>query len=74
MSGWDTNYYVAEALYPHLHNETVPAPAVKNLIDKGRLGMKSQRGFWEWNEESIAKEKARIERALQAGFQILRSD
>ena len=74
MSGWDTNYYVAEALYPHLYNETIPAPAVKNLIDQGRLGMKSKRGFWEWNDESIAKEKARIERALQAGFQILRSD
>ena len=74
MSGWDTNYYVAEALYPHLHNETVPAPAVKNLIDNGQLGMKSKRGFWEWNDESIAREKSRIERALQAGFQILRSD
>jgi 3-hydroxybutyryl-CoA dehydrogenase len=74
MSGWDTNYYVAQALYPHLHNETVPAPAVKSLIDKGRLGMKVKRGFWEWNDESIAREKARIERALQAGFEILRSD
>jgi 3-hydroxybutyryl-CoA dehydrogenase len=74
MSGWDTNYYVAQALYPHLHNETVPAPVVKKLVDQGRLGMKTRRGFWDWNDESMAKEKARIERALQAGFQILRSD
>ena len=74
MSGWDTNYYVAQALYPHLHNETAPAPVIKELIDKGQLGMKTRRGFWEWSDESMAKEKARIERALQAGFQILRSD
>ena len=74
MSGWDTNYTVAEALYPHLYNESAPAPVVKQLIDAGRLGMKTRRGFWEWNDDSMAKEKARIERALQAGFQILRSD
>jgi len=74
MSGWDTNYVVAEALYPHLYNETVPASVVKNLIDKRHLGMKTRHGFWEWTDESMAKEKARIERALQAGFAILRSD
>jgi 3-hydroxybutyryl-CoA dehydrogenase len=74
MSGWDTNYTVAEALYPHLYNESAPAPVVKRLVDEGRLGMKSRRGFWEWSDESMAKEKARIERALQAGFEILRSD
>lgn len=74
MSGWDTSYSVAQGLYPHLHNETAPAPVVKNLIDKGHFGMKARRGFWEWSDESMAKEKARIERALQAGFQILRSD
>lgn len=74
MSGWDTNYYAAQALYPHFHNETAPAPVVKNLIEKGQLGMKTRRGFWEWSDKSMAKEKARIERALRAGFQILRSD
>ncbi|HWI15733.1 MAG TPA: 3-hydroxyacyl-CoA dehydrogenase, partial [Burkholderiales bacterium] len=74
MSGWDTNYYVAGALYPHLYNNTEAAPVVKALIDKGHIGMKTKRGFWEWNEESIAKEKGRIERALQAGMAILKAD
>jgi len=74
MSGWDTNYNVSQALYPHLHNETVPAPVLKHLIEKGRFGMKTKQGFWEWDDESMTKEKARIVRALQAGFQILRSD
>jgi len=74
MSGWDTNYLVSGALYPHLYNSKTPAPIVKALIDKGHLGMKAKRGFWQWTDESIAKEKARIERCLQAGMEILKSD
>ena len=74
MSGWDTNYYVAGALYPHLCNKTEAAPVVKALIDKGHIGMKTKRGFWEWDDASIAKEKTRIERALQAGMAILKAD
>jgi len=73
MSGWDTNYLVAEALYPHLYNNQTPAPIVKAMVDKGHLGMKTRRGFWKWTDESIAKEKARIERCLQAGMEILKS-
>lgn len=74
MSGWDTNYLVAGALYPHLYNDKTPAPVVKALVDKGHLGMKAKRGFWEWDDAKIAREKARIERCLQAGVEILRSD
>ncbi len=74
MSGWDTNYFVAGALYPHLYNNTGAAPVVKDLIDKGHIGMKTKRGFWEWTDEAIAKEKARIESALQAGMAILKAD
>jgi 3-hydroxybutyryl-CoA dehydrogenase len=73
MSGWDTNYYVASALYPHLHNESVPAPVIKELIEKGHLGMKTRRGFWDWTDASIAREKEKIEKALQAGMEILKS-
>jgi hypothetical protein len=36
--------------------------------------MKTKRGFWQWTDDSIAKEKARIERCLQAGMKILKSD
>jgi 3-hydroxybutyryl-CoA dehydrogenase len=46
---------------------------IKELIEKGHLGMKTRRGFWEWTEESMAEEKARIEKALQAGMEILNS-
>jgi 3-hydroxybutyryl-CoA dehydrogenase len=73
MSGWDTNTLVAGALYPHLYNDKTPAPVVKALVDKGHLGMKAKRGFWQWDDAKIAREKARIERCLQAGMEILKS-
>jgi 3-hydroxybutyryl-CoA dehydrogenase len=74
MSGWDNNSIVGNALYPHLYSTSAYPPIVKAMVDKGHYGMKTKRGFWEWTDESIAKEKARIERCLQAGMAILRSD
>ncbi|RPJ46835.1 MAG: 3-hydroxyacyl-CoA dehydrogenase family protein [Betaproteobacteria bacterium] len=74
MSGWDTNYLVGAALYPHLHTEQAPPAFLKAMVDKGRTGMKARAGMWDWDDEKIKKEKGRIERALQAGFAILRAD
>lgn len=74
MSGWDTNFAVATSLYPDLHNEKTPPPFFKAMVERGHVGMKAKHGFWPWTDESIAQEKARIEKALQAGFAILESD
>jgi len=74
MSGWDTHDLVASALYPHLHAEKNPPQWLKDMVAKGRTGMKAKAGMWDWDDETIKKEKARIERALQAGFAILRAD
>lgn len=74
MSGWDTNYLVGTALYPHLYKNDGPPPIVKELMDKNQLGMKTKKGFWEWDDAKIAKEKSRIEKALQAGMDILKND
>ncbi|MGQ0525604.1 MAG: 3-hydroxyacyl-CoA dehydrogenase family protein [Betaproteobacteria bacterium] len=74
MSGWDTNYYVGTALYPHLYAENGPPAMLKDMVAHKTLGMKTGRGFWEWTAESAAREKNRIEQALQAGIEILKSD
>jgi 3-hydroxybutyryl-CoA dehydrogenase len=74
MSGWDTNYLVASALYPHLCTATEPPALLKEMVDRGEIGMKTRRGFWTWTDDGIAKEKARIEHALQAGMEILKAD
>lgn len=74
MSGWDTNFLVASALYPHLYKNDGPPAILKALMDGNHLGMKTKKGFWEWDDAKIAKEKARIEKALQAGMDILKND
>jgi 3-hydroxybutyryl-CoA dehydrogenase len=74
MSGWDTNYLVGSALYPHLYSHSAPPPMLKEMVEKGNLGMKTKRGFWEWNDESIAQQKGAIEKSLQAGLEVLKSD
>ncbi len=74
MSGWDTNCRAGSALYPHLHNEAAYPPGIRRMVDEGRVGMKARRGFWEWTDESAAAEKARIERLLLAGLEIIRDD
>jgi 3-hydroxybutyryl-CoA dehydrogenase len=74
MSGWDTNFSVGAALYPHLYNEKAPPPFLKEMVARGEIGMKAKRGFWQWDDAKIAREKARIERCLQAGMEILRSE
>ena len=74
MSGWDTNFLVGAALYPHLYKNDGPPRLIQEMVGKGHLGMKTKRGFWEWDDEKIAQEKARIERSLQAGLKILEDD
>jgi len=74
MSGWDTNLYAGTSLYPSLHTEQKPPQFLADMVAKGHIGMKTKRGVWEWTDENIAKEKARIEGALQKAFAILKSE
>ena len=74
MSGWDTNLLVGTALYPELYKNDAPPKMLREMVEKNHLGMKTKRGMWEWTDEAIAKEKAGIERRLQAGMAILKDD
>ena len=74
MSGWDTNLYAGGSVYPHLYSEKTPPQFLKDMVAKGHIGMKARHGLWEWTDEGIAKEKARIEKVLQAALRILQAD
>ena len=74
MSGWDTNFYAGSSVYPHLYAEKIPPQFLKDMVTNGHIGMKTRRGLWEWTDESAAKEKTRIEKALQAALRILQAD
>ncbi len=46
------------------------------MVERGDYGMKApgRKGFYAWDEASIAREKARYQRALAAALRILREE
>jgi 3-hydroxybutyryl-CoA dehydrogenase len=74
LAGLETQLAAAATIYPSLHNGTEPSPTLQRLVAEGRLGPKTGRGFWEWTEESAARERARYERALRAAAKLLREE
>jgi 3-hydroxybutyryl-CoA dehydrogenase len=73
-SGWDTTCAVAKIIWPDLTNADGPPPILQKNVDEGRIGFKTKRGFFDWNDESIAKERARYERALRKCLEIFREE
>ena len=50
---------------------TVPARALTERLESGRLGMKTGEGFYQWTPESIAAERKRYDDLLMAGLRLL---
>lgn len=73
-SGWDTTCAVAKIIWPDLSNADGPPPILQKNVDEGRIGFKTRHGFFEWNDESIAKERARYERALRKCLEIFKEE
>jgi 3-hydroxybutyryl-CoA dehydrogenase len=73
-SGWDTTCAVAKIIYPDLCNADGPPPILQRNVDEGRIGFKTGRGFFDWNDQSIAKERSRYERALRKCLEIFKDE
>jgi 3-hydroxybutyryl-CoA dehydrogenase len=58
-------------IYPDLCNSGVTSPVMSDKVKAGHIGMKAKQGFYRWDDESIAKEKARYEAALAGALEIL---
>jgi 3-hydroxybutyryl-CoA dehydrogenase len=73
-SGWDTTCAVAKIIWPDLSNADGPPPILQKNVDEGRIGFKTKRGFFEWDEASMAVERARYERALRKCLEIFKEE
>ncbi|MBV8193642.1 MAG: 3-hydroxyacyl-CoA dehydrogenase [Alphaproteobacteria bacterium] len=73
-SGWDTTCAVAKIIWPDLTNADGPPPVLQRNVDEGRIGFKTKRGFFDWDDEKIAKERARYERALRKCLEIFKEE
>jgi 3-hydroxybutyryl-CoA dehydrogenase len=52
MGGWDLISTAAAYMFPHLSHTTEVPQLIKDKVTKGELGVKSGKGFYEWNTRS----------------------
>lgn len=76
LAGIDIHYAAAATMYPHLSRATEPSRLLRELVEAGHCGVKSpsRRGFYQWDDAAIARERDRYRRALQKALQILRDE
>jgi len=53
LAGHDLGYEVQKYLFPELCSDLKPLNVLKRMVDDGLLGIKTGKGFYEWNEEKI---------------------
>ena len=64
MRPWDLVLAAFEDLYKDLNSSTDANPLLKAMVERGELGVKSGKGFYEWTPEKIEEVRARMSRAL----------
>jgi len=73
-AGLDVHLAAAQSIYPDLNNSAVPATVLRQRVEEGALGMKTGRGFFQWDEASSAAERARYQAVLKAAGAILANE
>lgn len=64
LAGWDLLAGIAEWLFPHLENSPEVPPVLRAGVERGDLGVKTGKGFYEWTPESEETLRRRIASAL----------
>ena len=64
LAGWDLVLSAFEELYKDLNSSSDINPLLREMVDTGKLGVKSQQGFYTWTEDAIAELRERMNRAL----------
>ncbi len=66
IAGWDTISHIIDELFPDLDTSGENSPTISGMLERGDLGVKSGRGFYEWNDEAVSDLRQRITHALSA--------
>ncbi|MCF6155014.1 MAG: 3-hydroxyacyl-CoA dehydrogenase family protein [Candidatus Brocadia sp.] len=64
IAGWDFVLAGASELLPHLESSPEVPPLLREKVERGELGVKTGKGFYEWTAESAEFLKQRIAQAL----------
>ena len=74
ISGLDVTAAAAASLYPDLCNDDGPPKFLTDMVSRGECGMKTGKGFREWSDAQIKRERTRYAKALKAALAILQSE
>ena len=64
LAGWDTVSDISSWLFQTLDRSEEPPAVLRDRVERGELGVKSSRGFYDWTPESAEELRRRIGRAL----------
>lgn len=70
-AGIDVHAAAGATMYPTFCNSDTPARCLTERAADGRYGMKTGEGFYAWTPETIAAERARYDRLLRAGLDLI---
>ena len=64
IAGWDLVLLIDSILFPELASSPDVSPVMKEMVERGDLGLKSGKGFYDWTPESAEALRKRISEAL----------
>ncbi|AOZ09145.1 3-hydroxyacyl-CoA dehydrogenase family protein [Cupriavidus malaysiensis] len=73
-AGIDVHAAAGATMYPSFCNDAEPARCLAERAADGRHGMKRGEGFYAWTPETIAAERARYDRLLRAGLDLIATE
>ncbi len=72
LNGLTIHHQAAQQIYPTLHNGKKPPRCLTDLVQSSRLGINSGRGFYRWDQKTLAREVKNYEAGLRAALQLMR--
>ncbi|SAI71515.1 3-hydroxybutyryl-CoA dehydrogenase [Bordetella ansorpii] len=73
-AGIDVHAAAGATMYPTFCNADTPARCLTERAQDGRHGMKAGEGFYRWTPETIQEERARYDRLLRAGLDLVSAE
>lgn len=69
FNGIDIHTDIASYLYQDLENRTTPSPILLEKVEKGELGLKTNKGFYDWDE---ATKREKVQKKNDALLKIIK--
>lgn len=73
-AGLEVHTAAAASMYPSLAVNTEPARVLQERVARGDLGMKTGQGFYTWTPQTQQAERARYDRLLRQGLDLLAAE